>query len=189
MCETKKCSKCKETKPVSEFNRAGGNRPGWQGFCIPCNKAYNREHYLKNREVVLERHASYRKEHVEEIQEWQAKYAIEHKNDIASYHREYRELNRELLRSKTSEWEKNNKEKIYAANAARKAANPEKSRARSIVSNAVAKGFLPKPDACTICSSTESLEYHHEDYSKPLEVIPLCHACHMRLHAGQFALI
>jgi hypothetical protein len=25
------------------------------------------------------------------------------------------------------------------------------------------------------------MEYHHPDYSKPLEVIPLCQPCHLRL--------
>jgi hypothetical protein len=36
---------------------------------------------------------------------------------------------------------------------------------------------------CAICGGTAS-ERHHEDYDRPLDVIPLCCDCHERLHAG-----
>ena len=35
---------------------------------------------------------------------------------------------------------------------------------------------------CAKCGSIRSLERHHEDYTKPLDVVILCHQCHMRLH-------
>jgi hypothetical protein len=34
---------------------------------------------------------------------------------------------------------------------------------------------------CQKCGKVAE-EYHHPDYSKPLEVIPLCKACHVKLH-------
>lgn len=36
---------------------------------------------------------------------------------------------------------------------------------------------------CVICDDKNS-HGHHDDYSKPLEVIWLCHSHHMQLHAG-----
>ena len=185
MCETKWCGKCEEVKPVSEFNPAGKGRAGWQSYCIPCYKAYQRAHYLKNKEIILARHAAYRGEHREEIRAWQSTYSASHRDAIAAYHAEYGERNRDELRAKSSEWGKTNRGKIREANSSRRAAAPEKFRAYAIIRNAIAKGQISAPAACAICDSIEQLEYHHEDYDKPLEVIPLCHKCHMRLHAGR----
>jgi len=40
---------------------------------------------------------------------------------------------------------------------------------------------VPLRDRCEICGSTENLERHHYDYSKPQEVITVCHSCNMHL--------
>lgn len=37
MCETKTCSTCRETKPVTEFYRKGGGKPGYRYRCKPCD--------------------------------------------------------------------------------------------------------------------------------------------------------
>lgn len=37
------------------------------------------------------------------------------------------------------------------------------------------------PKNCQDCGSTES-QKHHEDYSKPLDVIWLCRPCHLNRH-------
>lgn len=39
---------------------------------------------------------------------------------------------------------------------------------------------IDKP--CVVCGSTENLQRHHPDYSKPLEVVILCPACHGKIH-------
>jgi hypothetical protein len=44
---------------------------------------------------------------------------------------------------------------------------------------AVSVGKIAKRDSCSRCGVTDMpLEMHHEDYSKPLEVVWLCDACH-----------
>ncbi len=43
---------------------------------------------------------------------------------------------------------------------------------------AVKKGILVKPKWCEVCNLVKPLQGHHEDYSKPLEVIWLCSGCH-----------
>lgn len=50
--------------------------------------------------------------------------------------------------------------------------------ARAKVQYAVKKGFLIKPKWCEVCNLVKPLQGHHEDYSKPLEVIWLCTGCH-----------
>ncbi len=42
---------------------------------------------------------------------------------------------------------------------------------------------LDRPDICSDCGAVDVVIHgHHEDYSKPLEVIWLCVSCHMKLH-------
>lgn len=57
--------------------------------------------------------------------------------------------------------------------------NPEKSKAHSAVNNAIKTGKLIK-ESCKICG--EIAEAHHEDYSKPLDVIWLCSQHHSERH-------
>ena len=53
----------------------------------------------------------------------------------------------------------------------------ERSRARRMVMTAIANGTLtPKP--CERCSFALGVQAHHEDYSKPLDVVWLCTKCH-----------
>jgi len=55
--------------------------------------------------------------------------------------------------------------------------------AGSIVARALAKGFLKKLP-CAMCGTTEDLEAHHEDYSRPLDVEWLCFRHHRELGHG-----
>jgi hypothetical protein len=57
---------------------------------------------------------------------------------------------------------------------------PEKYKARTAVGNAVRDGRLTK-EPCRICSNPRSTA-HHEDYSKPLEVVWLCQIHHEAEH-------
>lgn len=60
--------------------------------------------------------------------------------------------------------------------------NPEKYRAHTAVSNAVRDGRLVKPSCCSGCGAETRLHGHHDDYSRPLDVMWLCAACHKARH-------
>jgi len=54
--------------------------------------------------------------------------------------------------------------------------------ARNSVRRHVSAGNISKPSSCEICgSSPKRIEGHHEDYSKPLEVVWCCKNCHRKL--------
>lgn len=55
-----------------------------------------------------------------------------------------------------------------------------KRQARNAVNNAIRNCRLTRLP-CADCGNSKS-EAHHPDYSKPLEVVWLCHPCHMRIH-------
>lgn len=58
--------------------------------------------------------------------------------------------------------------------------NFQKYKARSILNQAVRDGKLIR-QPCVKCQNEKS-EGHHEDYSKPLEVIWVCQRCHRKEH-------
>jgi len=53
-----------------------------------------------------------------------------------------------------------------------------KQKARWRVRDALISGKLVKPNCCECCNKQKPLEGHHEDYTKPLEVVWLCRPCH-----------
>ena len=63
--------------------------------------------------------------------------------------------------------------------------NPEKYVAHYTLTNAVRDGRKEKLDRCEICGRSGKIHGHHEDYSKPLEVMWLCPQCHNGRHANR----
>ena len=51
----KTCTKCGETKPLSEFSADDAYKDGYQSHCKDCKRAYARERYAKNRDRELAR--------------------------------------------------------------------------------------------------------------------------------------
>jgi len=55
--------------------------------------------------------------------------------------------------------------------------------ARKIVTSALKKGHMIKPQYCTLCEcDTNHIEAHHVDYGRPLAVVWLCKKCHVLAH-------
>lgn len=55
---------------------------------------------------------------------------------------------------------------------------PEKLRAQHKVEKALRSGRLIRPLTCSACGKPGLIEAHHDDYSKPLDVVWLCTPCH-----------
>ncbi len=62
--------------------------------------------------------------------------------------------------------------------------HPDRYKARTSVNNAVRDKKLVK-DACCRCGSTNRVEAHHSDYSKPLDIDWVCFKCHREREHGQ----
>jgi len=62
--------------------------------------------------------------------------------------------------------------------------DPVKRSARVAVGNALRDGKLIKPPHCEVCAAPdEAIHGHHDDYTKSLDVIWCCSACHALIHA------
>lgn len=77
---------------------------------------------------------------------------------------------------------KRGKEAAYRAQASYYSRSKDKVMARAAVKRALVSGELLKPDNCTNCLVPARLDAHHDDYSKPLDVIWLCRTCHANRH-------
>jgi hypothetical protein len=60
--------------------------------------------------------------------------------------------------------------------------NPEKAAARIAIRKALLNGSIIRPSNCSRCDVECVPDGHHDDYSKPLEVIWLCRRCHIEHH-------
>ena len=61
--------------------------------------------------------------------------------------------------------------------------NPEKYRAHRLVNNYFKYSKASKPTHCFSCDIlAKPIELHHNDYTKPNEVFPLCSLCHSGVH-------
>ena len=100
------------------------------------------------------------------------------KNDV----NKYRSENIEKIRSYDRDRFKNDIDRRkYSIESMKKKKKkyPEKYKARTAVNNAVRDKRLEKLP-CAICGDKKSTA-HHEDYSKPLEVVWVCLVCHHKL--------
>jgi hypothetical protein len=74
-------------------------------------------------------------------------------------------------------------QKSYAPRNRKSEGEAEKKKARTILSNAIRDRKISRPTECQVCGHSEKLHGHHDDYSKPLDVIWCCRPCHTFIHA------
>jgi len=98
--------------------------------------------------------------------------------------RKYYIENRERIVAQTKGYRQTAKGRKTALAAAKrhKENYPERIKSRSISYNAIKNGNLKVPETCSKCPSSKEIQAHHEDYSKPLDVIWMCRTCHMEHH-------
>ena len=96
--------------------------------------------------------------------------------------RHWREDNKERANATIKRWKQEHPEVVSASKARYAAKNPLKKRAQSAVNHAIRDGKLLKPTECSECNATGTIQAHHCDYSKPLEVMWLCQICHIDWH-------
>ena len=48
----KRCQKCKDTKPLSEFNKDKSRGDGYAYTCRDCVHGYQQDHYKRNRTYI-----------------------------------------------------------------------------------------------------------------------------------------
>lgn len=70
MEETKTCSQCSKTKPLSEFSKRASSKDGHTSYCKACAREYSRHYRAENREREKARHLQYYAGHKEQDRDW-----------------------------------------------------------------------------------------------------------------------
>lgn len=90
--ETKRCYRCKEEKPLSEFGRDKHRKDGLNGCCKACKKLYNAEQkdYLKQYMKTYREHYTVPQITRERNREYSHNYRCEHPENMRKNQAQYR---------------------------------------------------------------------------------------------------
>ena len=146
VCNMKTCSKCQETKTLSEFGKLSRSTDGLNGRCKLCHAAASRNHTLRHKERLREYYRIYqqkrrvanpekckkeqrkwarqaRKDDPEKVnkrnRDWRCSLPVEKKREMAAIHRQN---NRETIRRVARAWARRHPDRKNAATAHRRAA-------------------------------------------------------------------
>lgn len=122
--------------------------------------------YLKNRARLIEQHRNYYLSHREQVLRRTHDYYIANRETIDERRRQQKKTNPEARLRYA---------KVFVKE------NPVKVNAYQRVYWAKKIGKL-KREPCVKCGSSERVHAHHDDYSKPLNVLWLCPAHHQARH-------
>lgn len=126
--ETKKCSKCGEVKPITDFYKRKNSKDGYRNHCKQCvlkdRKTYQKEnrekiiirkhkHHIKHKEEISAKNKEYRLKNRNKLLEKQRKYYYENWDKCNKRSREYYKKNSEKLKNYAKEYRKNNKDKYF----------------------------------------------------------------------------
>jgi 5-methylcytosine-specific restriction endonuclease McrA len=101
---SKRCNKCGESKPLSDFSKDRSARDGRQGRCKPCAKAAHKEYYEANAENIRARTRRHYESNREKRVEYSRQYRRENAETIARNNAEWRSRNPDYFRQKAREW-------------------------------------------------------------------------------------
>jgi hypothetical protein len=163
------CPSCKTNKDIDEFSKSKNRKDGHDWRCKDCVNNYVKQRYENNRSSILARMLEYI-----------------HSDKGKNTRSNWEDNNRDKLAANSRKFNQSPKGKIASAENSKKqhVKYPEKRNAQVIVMNAIAAGKLPQINTltCHRCHANQAEHYHHPDYSKPMEVVPLCRQCHIDIH-------
>jgi len=168
--KTKTCPKCKQIKPVSEFHKNQSRIDGYSSWCKICNSENSKRYNKTERGKIVSKKAV-------------KKYSKTIKYKIARKRYNQSKKGKMSIRA----YSKSDMAKANSIIQARKYRQRHKDRctARIIVNHAVKRKGFPGANTkvCQYCGK-QAEQYHHPDYSKSLDVVPLCAKCHRLIHSN-----
>ena len=161
----KRCGMCKQTKDESEFNKDRSAKDGLDYRCRECSKEYSREHYQKNREVVMKKQKEYRQNNREARSRHQKEYRQNNREAASRYKKEYYQNHRDVVIEKQREYQlnrrKNDKQFAIAASL--------RTRLRSAIRLGSKGGSAVRDLGCSIEELLEHLESQFYDERMSLD--------------------
>jgi hypothetical protein len=107
--EKKVCTKCKEEKELSEFNKG-------RSECRLCSKEYKKEYYENSKDKIKKGKKEYRENNKDKIKEYDKEYKQNNKDKLKEYDKEYKQNNKDKVKEYGKEYRGNNKDKMKEYN-------------------------------------------------------------------------
>jgi hypothetical protein len=106
----KTCTKCGQSKPLSEYYRDAKARDGHQFHCKQCDGASRRAYYQANKVKILEHNEKYAKENRDIILAYGKQYHAGHREENRQRCHEYYLANKERMNAQSSAYQQAHKE-------------------------------------------------------------------------------
>lgn len=103
----KTCTKCKETKNLTDFNNKKQSKDGYNTQCKICINKRNKEYREKLGDKFRERQMKYYYKNHDKVLELKHRYTLKTKDKKSEYDIEYRANNKEKIAAYKKEWTKN----------------------------------------------------------------------------------
>lgn len=107
----KRCNKCKETKPTSEFSRSTAKPDGFQAYCKDCMKLSSAKHYAKHKDKIIQTVRNRQKQIPEQIKAYQQIYEPKYRRRM----REERPADYDSFRIRMRAYRKENYKRVKDA--------------------------------------------------------------------------
>lgn len=151
----KVCRRCGEEKDNSNFNKHPKPKDGLSPYCKDCVREYDRA----RRNTPEGR---------EKLRAAQRRYNNSKKGKQKHLEWRSKPKNRKSVNDRVAKYRKQNKLEVSA---------------RLQLARAVNDGEVVRGEVCEDCGrKSDTIEGHHNDYTKPLEVEWLCSRCHGKRH-------
>lgn len=110
--QSKKCSNCKELKPLSEFHKNKWKKDGYSHNCRPCCKALKHRYYHKDVELSRKKQRERLKdpEYAEANRARSKKWYYEHKEQAIAKAKVWAQNHPELVKAKSKKWRETHKQ-------------------------------------------------------------------------------
>ena len=186
----KTCTCCKEEKLEAEFYRDKSQKDGLEYRCKICKSASSKERRKRNPERTKEIQRKSVEKNYESIRASQRKHRLANREKINAKRRERRKPRKDEINARENERRKNDPNYLFGCRKRYKKYYEKnrlellpKRNAHRLVMYAVKLGMLKRAKICEKCMKECKPHGHHIDYTKPLEVVWLCHSCHKLEHS------
>lgn len=95
----KQCTKCKEIKLITEFNKKSASKDGFRSQCRSCDKQDKKRWDDENKQYTLDYARNYRDKHKQEIKAYGKAYYAKNSDKIKAYSLEYKRQNKNKVHS------------------------------------------------------------------------------------------
>ena len=102
----KKCTKCGEIKPHSEFHKDKSRKDGYATSCKSCRKKYHENNKEKRKVYFKEYHEKHKEERNKYFKEYNEKHKEEKIKYFKEYHEKHKEERKEIWKEYSKEYHK-----------------------------------------------------------------------------------